>query len=171
VPEFFDDVFARPMGIDHYHVNLTPTGEAYGGGGMYLRPRDLLKFGQLVLQHGSWKGRQLVPADWLKTSLRRRAKAPDGSWDGLGWHLHTVRWKARTLDLVEANGNGGQFLMILPKEALVVVITAGNYNQYGVWRTFRETWLPEYLMPPSGPSTATGCPPRPRRSPRNGRRS
>jgi hypothetical protein len=36
----------------HNAWNLTPTGEGYGGGDVYIRPRDLLKIGQTYLDGG-----------------------------------------------------------------------------------------------------------------------
>src|SRR5579859_1603414 len=43
--EFFQRYYAGPLDIRDYHMNLSPTGDAYMGGGIYLRPRDMLKLG------------------------------------------------------------------------------------------------------------------------------
>jgi CubicO group peptidase (beta-lactamase class C family) len=40
MPDFFETYFARPLDIHTYHLNLTPRGEVYCGGGLYMRPRD-----------------------------------------------------------------------------------------------------------------------------------
>jgi hypothetical protein len=37
--------------------------------------------------------------------------------------------------------------MVLPELELAVVVTAGNYNSYGVWRKFRDEWLPQDIIP------------------------
>jgi CubicO group peptidase (beta-lactamase class C family) len=145
-PEVFDEYLARPLGIDHYHLNLMPNGEAYGGGGMHMRPRDFLKFGQLFLDQGRWQGKPLLSAAWIKASTALQAEAPDGSSDGWGWHRHTLQVGDRSVLVLEANGNGGQFLFVVPAYDLTMVMTAGNYNQYGVWRRFREEWLPQVLL-------------------------
>ena len=71
---------------------------------------------------------------------------PDAA-DGYGWHLNEIRAGGRVYRGYEANGNGGQLLMVLPELDVAVVVTAGNYGTYGVWRKFRDEWLPEHIIP------------------------
>jgi CubicO group peptidase (beta-lactamase class C family) len=150
LPSAFHRLVAAPMGITRYHANLTPTGEMYFGGGMRMVPRDFLKFGQLYLDGGTWNGRRIVSAEWVAESTRRQTPPGPGGGDGWGWHLNEIRAGGRVFREYEANGNGGQLLMVLPELELAVVITAGNYNSYGVWRKFRDEWLPEHIIPAAG---------------------
>jgi CubicO group peptidase (beta-lactamase class C family) len=145
LPAFFDRAVARPLGIAHYAVNLMPTGEAYAGGGMQLRPRDFLKIGQLYLDGGVWRGVRVVSAAWVARSTARQADRPDGSSDGFGWHRHVLRVGARAYQTYEASGNGGQFVVVVPDLALVVATTAGNYGQYAAWRRIREALVPAVM--------------------------
>ena len=48
-----------------------------GAGGLRLRPADMLKFGQLYLDHGRWQGKQLVPEKWVR--IRSRQAPPAAS--------------------------------------------------------------------------------------------
>ncbi len=146
LPTFFHETLARPLGINRYAMNLTPTGEGYGGGGTQLRPRDLLKFGQLVVGAGKWKGRQVVSADWITRSTAHVVTTPDSGSDGLGWHRHTIQAAGRSWQVIEANGNGGQLVMAVPELDLVVGFTAGSYNRYRAWRLLREEFLPKYVL-------------------------
>jgi CubicO group peptidase (beta-lactamase class C family) len=68
LPDFFDRYLARPLQFGPYHMNLMPTGEAYMGGGLYLRPRDELKLGQLYLSGGIWHATRIVSEDWVRQS-------------------------------------------------------------------------------------------------------
>jgi CubicO group peptidase (beta-lactamase class C family) len=127
-------------------MNLTPTGEMYFGGGTRMRPRDLLKFGQLYLDGGVWNGQRIVTADWVRQST---TAYPPGlaNADGLNWHLYQLRSANHTYREYEANGNGGQFLIVVPELDIAIVFTAGNYGMYGVWRKFRDEIVPQMILP------------------------
>jgi CubicO group peptidase (beta-lactamase class C family) len=146
LPDFFQRFVAAPMGIERYGINLMPTGEAYAAGGMYLRSRDLLKVGQVMLDGGVWRGRRIVSEGWVDDSTAPRIEVPGSGSDGYGWHRHRLRAGDRTFDEIEASGNGGQFLIVVPQLDLAVVITAGNYGQYPVWRNFRDDFVPRYVL-------------------------
>lgn len=146
LPESFGELAAR-LDIGHYALNLTPTGEMYLGGGAYLRPRDLLKFGQLYLSGGTWNGRRVVGEAWVRASTTAHPEINPGHRDGYHWHLNEIRAGGRTYRQYEANGNGGQLVMVLPELDLVVGFTAGSYNQYGAWRRLRDEFLARYVIP------------------------
>lgn len=146
LPDLFDEHVARPLGITRYAVNLTPTGEGYGGGGTYLRPRDLLKLGQAYLDGGVWRGRRIVSRRWVEASTAHHVDVPGGSSDGYAWHRHTLRWDGRAYEAYEASGNGGQMLIVVPALDLVVVFTGGNYNRAAIWRRFRDEMVPAHVI-------------------------
>jgi len=68
LPEFFEKELARPLQFGRYYLNLMPDGQAYMGGGAYLRPRDQLKLGQLYLDGGLWNGKRIVSQEWVRES-------------------------------------------------------------------------------------------------------
>jgi CubicO group peptidase (beta-lactamase class C family) len=137
--EYFHDRFAAPMSFGTYAMWLMPppADQAYMGGGDYFRPRDFLKFGQLILDRGRWGGNQIVDPQWIAQSIVPRT-APEGEGDryGYGWHLVHVDVDGRGYDVVNAGGNGGQLMIAIPALDVAIMVTAGNYNQYPVWRNF-----------------------------------
>ena len=78
--------------------------------------------------------------------FRQQIDAPNGTSDGYGWHRYTFVVGGKTYQEYEANGNGGQFLIVVPAFDLAVVFTAGNYNQYRIWRKFRDDLVPRYIL-------------------------
>jgi CubicO group peptidase (beta-lactamase class C family) len=102
-----------------------------------------------VLQEGRWGDRQVVPAAWLKTSLQPHGHPPpmsDIGKFGYGYHWGLVELKGSGQHWIFAPGNGGQRLMIVPQERLVVVIFAGNYNQ-PEQDDVPDTVISQFVMP------------------------
>jgi CubicO group peptidase (beta-lactamase class C family) len=109
-----------------------------------MRPRDLAKIGQLVLEHGRWRERQVVPAAWLEASFQNRVPAEDGLEYGYQWWLGRGQVDGRRW--IAGFGNGGQRLVIIPELDLVVVVLAGNYNQPDAWK-LSAMIMGEILLP------------------------
>lgn len=97
--------------------------------GLRMRPRDMAKLGQLVLNRGKWQGRQIVPAVWIEDSLRPRLQTGfDGTGYGLFWWTGKADWHGRDLAWAAAFGNGGQRIFVVPELDLCMVVTAGAYG-------------------------------------------
>jgi CubicO group peptidase (beta-lactamase class C family) len=153
LPEFFDEHLARPLQFGPYHLNLTPTGEAYMGGGAYLRPRDQLKLGQLYLNGGMWNGHRVVSQEWVAESTAQHASfAPAMDIEtqhgyGYGWHMHQLKSGDRVYRDYGAGGNGGQIIIVLPELDLVVAINGGSYGEFRKWYRWEIELLPQYIIP------------------------
>jgi CubicO group peptidase (beta-lactamase class C family) len=163
LPKLFDDTVARPLQFGPYYWNLMPTGEGYLGGGAYVRPRDLLKVGQMYLNGGTWNGRRIVSPAWIADSTAAREPVTEqttgidaaqftdyyipGFSDGYAWHVSQVEAGGKTYREYQASGNGGQLLYVVPQLDLAVVITAGNYGQGGIWNRFRDDILANGIIP------------------------
>ena len=120
----------EPLGIERFEWVTDYYGVPHAASGLRLRPRDSAKIGQLVLQGGVWEGRQVVPEGWIETSTRVHAPAGYGCDYGYFWWLCPLGTGHR---LVEASGNGGQAILILPELDLVMVVNAGRYNDADVF--------------------------------------
>lgn len=152
-----EDLFA-PMGITDWHWATDSEDRAMAFAGLQMRPRDLLKLGRMVLDHGQWQGRQIVPAAWLADSTRTHVATgttffPIGDETvsyGQQWWTGEVAWQGRRVHWAAAVGNGGQRLLLIPELDLSIVLTAGHYGEPGVHRTLSDT-VQDVLVAVNGP--------------------
>ena len=144
--DYFYQNVSLPMQMGLWHMNLMSDGNAFAGGGLYLRPRDFLKLGQMYLNGGTWNGTRVVSRKWVTQSTMPHSTVPDSSHDGYAWHLHTLAHDGKPYREYDASGNGGQLVIVLPELDIVVAFTAGNYNRYPIWRTFRDELVPQYVI-------------------------
>jgi len=146
-PTYANDRLFAPLGIagarwqDFDQHRQTDT-----GGHLALRPRDLAKIGQLVLQQGKWNGQQLVSSAWIQqaTSEHTRIDKNNKSYGYLWWR-GTVPYQGKRVQVVYAAGNGGQFIFVVPELDLVTVFTGGNYNSAKAGRPFQM--MNQYILP------------------------
>lgn len=121
-----------PMGITSWEWLKDNRGVPYAASGLRLTTRDMGKLGQMMLAGGRWEGRQIVPADWAAASVTAHASVqPDpvcGTKYGYFWWLSAGCSPLGQTPWFAAIGNGGQRIYVVPSRDLVVITTAGLYN-------------------------------------------
>jgi len=127
--EFAGATLFEPMGITAVEWKRV-KGNTDAGGGLRLRPRDMAKFGRLVLAGGRWNDRQLVSKAWVDASMTPRIDATNGFSYGYLWWLGRSSHKGREVHWAAGLGRGGQSIRIVPELDLVVMVTAGYYEDY-----------------------------------------
>jgi CubicO group peptidase (beta-lactamase class C family) len=119
-----------PLGIGPTQWRISRDRELNFPSGLAMRPRDLARIGQLLLDRGKAGAQQLVPADWLDASFKPAASIRERREYGYHWYLG--KFNAATGPFSErwiaAHGNGDQRLFVFPGLELATVVTAGNYN-------------------------------------------
>lgn len=128
---FMDKNLFQELEISNYIIQTDMTGRPYFGGGMYLIPRDMLKFGALYLNQGKWKTKRILSKKWVENSFknyRNLENVPDKNGYGYLWWHNTYQGNGKTIETVEARGAGGQYIFVIPCLKTVVVITSGNYR-------------------------------------------
>jgi len=127
------DSFAReylfaPLGITNYHWQELPNNVLYTSGDLKLRPRDMAKLGELYLRGGLWKGQQIIPEGWVNASVQYFTDAIQ-DWDyGYNWWLYTYEEKTEQIESYSASGWGGQKIIVFPGLDMVLITTAGYYD-------------------------------------------
>jgi CubicO group peptidase (beta-lactamase class C family) len=125
---FANESLFKPLGIKHYKWNFKPDkSSAEDFCQLYLRPRDMAKFGLMYLNGGKWGNRQVVPASWVQASVSKHSMVQNVNYGYLWWLKYLEKDGVR-YNGIAAQGNGGQKIFLFPDRQLVVVTTGGNYN-------------------------------------------
>jgi CubicO group peptidase (beta-lactamase class C family) len=108
-----------PLGIGGWRWERHGDGVTFGAIGLWLRPRDMARIGQMVLQKGTWNGRRVVSESWIEESMQVRA---NGDYGYYWWIYDDGR-------VYGAKGAGGQMIFIVPELDVVVVLTCDSSAQ------------------------------------------
>ena len=101
-----------------------PNGVYFGGNNMELTPRQMLAFGEMYMNGGQANGRQIVPREWVETSLhpKVRSRRNTDRQYGYGWWMLDMAGVPTTY----AWGFGGQFILLAKDLDMVVVTTSSS---------------------------------------------
>jgi CubicO group peptidase (beta-lactamase class C family) len=84
----------------------------------------MARFGLLFLRGGAWRGKTVVPRDWVEESTRSYSDARQSGGYGYLWW---VAVEGRHLPHVTLNraysarGAGGHYILVIPDQKLVIV--------------------------------------------------
>jgi CubicO group peptidase (beta-lactamase class C family) len=137
----------EPLGITGEDWETSPQGVNTGGWGLRLKTEDMAKFGQLYLQGGNWKGKQILPQSWVKEAttmkIMQDPDAPPSKKDSSDWlqgYCYQM-WRCRH-NGVRADGAFGQYIIMLPDEDAVIAIQAETPDMQ---EEINLVW--QYLLP------------------------
>ncbi len=142
-----------PLGIKNAEWHGDLGGVPAAGSGLRLRMSDLGKLALLYANKGRWNGRQLIPEAWLDEATRPHVEVFSGEPDdpvsvayGYQWWLVDLPTAHGQVKMIQATGNGGQNIIILPTLDLVFITFAGIYGQADQ-SVFAEELLEEFIIP------------------------
>jgi CubicO group peptidase (beta-lactamase class C family) len=145
---FIAESVLRPIGITRWQFNRSPTGEVLTGGQLRLRTRDLAALGWLVRSRGRWKGRPVVPEDFVRKALTIHRQTPYFEED-YGYQLwrHTYQSPCGQLTGWQMSGNGGNKVVIFDALDAVVVVTRTHYNQRAAMHLQSTRLIEGHILP------------------------
>ncbi len=148
--DFLQSRLLEPLGIRRPYYERCPAGYCLGATGMMVSIEEMAALGQLYLQQGKWKGRQLLPASWVEQATARHI-ATDHVTTGPDWQMgycyHFWRGRHNTYRFC---GAYGQMCVILPElDALFLVQSAYDNNKlYTILDSFYARLLPAFHESP-----------------------
>ena len=144
VVDYLETRLWQPLGIEKPHWEESPAGINTGGWGLYLHTEDLARMGLCLLNGGKFRGKQVIPADWVaqmsanqvpsigagvnERMLPDLQKSPAAAYfdpetndwlQGYGYQMWRCRYNA-----FRADGANGQYIIVIPDKDAVVVTTA-----------------------------------------------
>ncbi len=124
-----------PLGFTNYSWDTDRNGNPFGGWGLNVTPRDMAKLGFLFLHDGSWEGKQIVSAAWVKEATSKHVERDNGNGYGYQWWTYSNGAYA-------ALGMYGQTIYVLPSLDLLVVVTADMPNHDQIFPL-----IDDYIIP------------------------
>jgi CubicO group peptidase (beta-lactamase class C family) len=118
-------------------------GHSLGAIGLLLTTEEFSRLGILMLQHGVWEDKQLVPSSYLREAVHDIVEVEGFSdienHQGYGYQL----WRCTIPGAYRADGKYGQYSVVLPGINAVVTVTAHNeHNAYNILRAVWREVLP-----------------------------
>ena len=98
------------------------SGGGHFGGGLFINAYDMARFGLLTLHQGNWDGKQLISAEWIRTSRTPTAANPDYGF--MNYFLNTGK---KMLPSAPENafahiGNGTNMIYVDEQNDIVAVV-------------------------------------------------
>ena len=112
--EFLRPRLFEPLQISGVTCVYSPEGYFYGSTGMKLTVEELSRIGQLYLQNGYYRGRQLLPAEWVERATRKQIENKEAGYGYYFWRQEHNSYCAR--------GKWGQICMVLPEKTAVIAV-------------------------------------------------
>ena len=128
--------FFVPLGIEDYHWDVSPQGNSLGGIGLNVSIETVAKLGSFFLQQGAWQGKQLLDRAWMTRATARLVNSAGGEiysdgtdWEqGYGYQI----WQCIPEGVYRGDGAYGQFVVVDPKQNLVIATLAGTDDMGGL---------------------------------------
>lgn len=160
----------EPLGATEATWQVSKEGITTGGWGLSINTESLACFGQLLLQHGEWQGKQLVPAEWYEAATSKQVpndteENPDWK-QGYGFQF----WRSRH-NTYRGDGAFGQFCLVFPEYDAALIVTSATTDMQAILNTVWEFLLPALegkevptvarparleLLPPTGSAPSGG---------------
>jgi CubicO group peptidase (beta-lactamase class C family) len=120
-------LFAR-LGMRSAVLETDPSGTFVGSSYAFASARDWARLGLLYAQDGVWRGERLLPAGWV-AATSTASPASDGRYGRQVWlnadpdgdGPRRPRWPELPADLLHMDGHEGQYVVVMPRDELVVV--------------------------------------------------
>ncbi|GAB3605919.1 hypothetical protein GCM10027413_13280 [Conyzicola nivalis] len=133
-----------PLAIVGATWEQCPRGIDVGGWGLSITTEDIAVFGETYLRDGTFEGRQVVPAEWVRAATTAQVENAESATvednaQGYGFQF----WRSRH-NTYRADGAFGQWSIAMPEQDALLVITGGLDDPHAL----NTVW--DHLLPVLG---------------------
>jgi CubicO group peptidase (beta-lactamase class C family) len=144
--KYAKETLFNQLGIKQYNW-FSLTDEVHTGGGLWLRPKDFLKIGQLVLDRGKWNKQQIISETWIEESTAFHLPSRGNSGYGYQWWRGEMSVNETKFPIIWAEGYGGQFLFVVPDLDLVTLFLHHNPKDLELSHTMAWKEMEKFIVP------------------------
>lgn len=128
--EFGKKYLFEPLGIYNMKWDSDPQGNYYGGYGLQLSSRDMVKIGYLHLKNGKWDKKQILTEEWVKESTQKQSEGGLKSYNRFINESYGYQWWVTSIEGHSAYYafGGGPFIYIINDLNVIIVITSDSWN-------------------------------------------
>ncbi len=119
VEEWAEKELFSKLGIKEHFWGKDTGGNSMGAHGLYLKPRDMVKVGQMIMNQGAVNEEEIVPKKWLDAALVKQIDQTVVPFE-FGYYF----WIVPELSAVTTWGHGGNFIFTVPEKRLVIVLVS-----------------------------------------------
>ena len=126
---YLDEKLFKYLNISNVSWEKNQQGYDKGSWGLSLTTRDLAKFGQFILNKGTWDNQELLKSKYVDKLLTVYINTDNNEFAdnklGYGYYF----WKCQIEGAFHAAGLFGQYCIVLPKQQMVIAITSNSENE------------------------------------------
>jgi CubicO group peptidase (beta-lactamase class C family) len=132
---FYEDI-GEPIGFEDWHedqqaIRNDTQKSLFPAHHFVLSTRDMARVGALMLNRGKWRGRQVLPASWVRRTteigtpaaeVQRTSPFVKGLGYGYLWWVFdpAAGWDKPLSGAYTASGAYGQFITVIPQRQMVI---------------------------------------------------
>ena len=126
--DFAKENLFDPLEITNFAWSTDDRGYLLGAAYLRIKPRDMVKFGNLILNKGKYSEKQIVPEAWINEMTTTKISTNNDVLYGPEYGYQIWLGNANGHRYYMAMGWGGQFIFIIPDQQLVVTATCWTSN-------------------------------------------
>lgn len=120
----------EPLGIHNVQWEQDVHGINFGCSGLHLSAHELSRFGQLLLDRGTWQGKSLIPGDYILAATSKQIDTADfdeyfataDHRSGYGYQV----WMNSYPGSYRLDGLYGQYVVVIPEKKAVITYVSNE---------------------------------------------